>query len=1200
MAGDSNEEELLRSEALRNAAASLTRQSLERELAVERERLRITLASIGDAVISTDAAGRVTFLNPAAEDLTGWTRAEAVGRPMPDVFRIVHAHTREPVENPALRALREAAVVGLANHTILIARDGTERAIDDSAAPMRDGSGPPVGSVLVFRDVTERRRADELRERLAAIIESSEDAIVSKTLDGVIRSWNAGAERLFGYAAAEAVGRSITLIIPPERLDEERMILDRMRRGERVEHYETVRVARDGRRLDISLTVSPLRDAEGRVVGASKVARDITEKKRTERALRESEDRYRQAAAANAKFRTLFEQGTQFAGILALDGTVVEANRLCLDFCGFSRDEVVGKPFWECGWWNRSAELMDTIRGACRQAATGRPFRAESRYFVADGGERLVDLVIAPVTDDSGTVLFLAPTGIDITDRKRAEDALRESEGWHRFLSDLAAATEPLADPAEVMATVARMLAEHLGADRCAYAEVEDEAVYVITGDHPRGVPSIVGRWSVASFGAEHHRTMLANEPYVVSDADTDARIGPDDRAAFRATTIRAVICVPLHKGGRFTAAMAVHQKAPRSWAPAEVELVRTVVGRCWEALERARVARNLRESEARYRAIVEATPDCVKLVAPDGTLLQMNPAGLAMVEGDESALGRSVYNVIAPEHADAFRSFNDRVCRGEKGTLEFDVVGLKGTRRHMETAAVPLPAPSGGFTHLAVTRDVTDRRRAEDALRRSEAQFRQMADALPQIVWTARADGFVDYYNERWYEFTGFPRGEYGDESWKAVLHPDDVRRCAETYYGCVRSGDRYQIEYRFRDRRTGGYRWFLGRAYPVRDEGGRIVRWFGTCTDIDDTKRAAETIRFLADASAALAELTDPESTLQKVAALAVPFFADWCAVDVREPDGALRRVAVNHADPARVALVRELHRRYPPAPSDAQGVMRVVRTGEPEWVAVITDAMLVGSARDAEHLRGARELGLKSYISVPLKSRTGVLGALTFATAESGRVYGADDLRAVEDLAHRAVIAVENANLLAALRESDRRKDEFIALLAHELRNPLAPIRNGLEVMRLAGGLPEPAAQARDRMDRQLSHMVRLVDDLLDVSRISRGKMELRRAPVRMADVLSLAVETARPLIDEAGHDLAVSVPPEPILLDADLTRLAQVFANLLTNSARYTPRGGTIWLTATGAGREAVVTVRDTGIGIPADMLGRVFDMFSQVD
>ncbi len=184
--------------------------------------------------------------------------------------------------------------------------------------------------------------------------------------------------------------------------------------------------------------------------------------------------------------------------------------------------------------------------------------------------------------------------------------------------------------------------------------------------------------------------------------------------------------------------------------------------------------------------------------------------------------------------------------------------------------------------------------------------------------------------------------------------------------------------------------------------------------------------------------------------------------------------------------------------------------------------------------------------------------------------------------------------------ALREADRRKDDFIALLAHELRNPLAPLRNGLQVMRLAGGDAGAVAQARAMMDRQLGHMVRLIDDLLDISRISRDKMELRRTRVLLADVVSNAVETARPAIEEAGHELTVSLPPQPIFLDADLTRLAQVFSNLLTNSAKYTKPGGHIWLSAEGGSGTVTVSVRDTGIGIPADALPRIFDMFSQVD
>ena len=247
------------------------------------ELMRVTLSSIGDAVITTDTQARITSLNSVAESLTGWRAHDAVGQPLDAVFVIVNETTRQPVPNPALRALREGVAVGLANHTTLIAKDGTERAIDDSAAPIRAADGVVSGSVLVFRDITERRtwERDEASRlmaarQLASIVETSDDAIIRKSLDGTIQSWNAGAERLFGYSAEQAVGRHISLIIPPERIAEEDQIIASLKAGRRVDHFETQRRHSSGRLLWVSLTISPIEDDEGRVVAASKIARDVT------------------------------------------------------------------------------------------------------------------------------------------------------------------------------------------------------------------------------------------------------------------------------------------------------------------------------------------------------------------------------------------------------------------------------------------------------------------------------------------------------------------------------------------------------------------------------------------------------------------------------------------------------------------------------------------------------------------------------------------------------------------------------------------------------------------------------------------------------------------------------------------------------------------------------------------------------------
>ena len=258
-----------------------------------REVFRVTLRSIGDAVITTDIAAHVTYLNEVAESLTGWSLQEALGQPLERVFPIVNEATHAPVENPALRALREGIVVGLANHTVLVRKDGRECPIDDSAAPIRNEEGHVSGCVLIFRDVSaqrliERDRASQLltARLLASIVESSNDPIISKSLDGIIQSWNVAAEHLFGYTSAEAVGQHISLIIPPERLAEEDRIIARLKAGQKIEHYETERLRRNGENITVSLTISPIKDNEGNVVGASKIVRDVTEQKRLEDNLR--------------------------------------------------------------------------------------------------------------------------------------------------------------------------------------------------------------------------------------------------------------------------------------------------------------------------------------------------------------------------------------------------------------------------------------------------------------------------------------------------------------------------------------------------------------------------------------------------------------------------------------------------------------------------------------------------------------------------------------------------------------------------------------------------------------------------------------------------------------------------------------------------------------------------------------------------
>lgn len=374
-------------------------------------------------------------------------------------------------------------------------------------------------------------------------------------------------------------------------------------------------------------------------------------------------------------------------------------------------------------------------------------------------------------------------------------------------------------------------------------------------------------------------------------------------------------------------------------------------------------------EATENFRAIVAATPECVKIVASDGTLLFMNAPGLVMVgaRSPEDVIGKSVYDLIAPEYRETFRDFHGRVCLGEDGSLEFDIIGLHGERRHMETHAAPLRHTDGTIVHLAIThditerkraehdalllgaivdssddaiisknldatitswnksaervfgytasetigqpvtilippdrldeepqildrlkrgervdhfetvrktkdgrlidisltispvkdrrgniigaskiaRDVTERRRMEEALRASQASFRQLADSMPHLVWTARPNGYLDYYNERWYEFTGFSREDSSERIWERIVHPDDLQRVGRAWEEALDTGKPFTVECRLWDRAGERWRWFLGRALPVSDVQGNIVKWFGSRTDIDDQKQAEDDLR-------------------------------------------------------------------------------------------------------------------------------------------------------------------------------------------------------------------------------------------------------------------------------------------------------------------------------------------------------------------
>jgi PAS domain S-box-containing protein len=603
------------------------------------ERLRVTLSSIGDAVITTDLVGHVAALNPPAELLTGWSEAEARDRPLAEVFRIVNERTRAIVENPCEKVLRTGAVVGLANHTVLIARDGREIPIDDSAAPIKDQAGLVLGVVLVFRDATRERAATDALQRLASIVEHSGDAIVGKNIDGTITNWNAAAERLFGYAAQEAIGQNIDLIVPTDKREEASAIMQRLQTGEEIDHLDTVRLKKGGTRVPVSLQISPIRDVHGEVVGTSKTAREITARKRTE----------------------------------------------------------------------------------------------------------------------------------------------------------------------DAMALLARTSSE----------------------------------------------------------------------------------------------------------------------------------------------------------------------------------------------------------------------------------------------------------------------------------------------------------------------LHA-----------------------------------------------------------------------------------LTDLRGALQRAIRVVVPDFADWCVVCLLDEDGNIGSPAFLHRDTHQMPTLERFLRECPVEWNSATLPIRALRTSQTQHVADVSDALMSRMSRDEQMLHVVRELNPRSVISAPLLVRDRPIGTITFVRSDPKLLYSSRDVTLAEQLAQRVAIAIDNAELLGSIRAIDRQKDEFLAMLAHELRNPLGAITYATALLPTAD--TNLQTELADVVNRQLKNLSHMIDGLLDVSRISHDKIQLHKEPIEGTAVLRRAAEIYRPVCEERRQQLTVEIQCESIPLFADATRIEQIVTNLITNAIKYTPEGGTISLSATVKNGHGVIKVKDAGIGIPKDVLPRVFQLFAQAE
>ncbi|MBD1863348.1 MULTISPECIES: PAS domain S-box protein [Trichocoleus] len=505
-------------------------------------------------------------------------------------------------------------------------------------------------------------------------------------------------------------------------------------------------------------------------------------------------------------------------------------------------------------------------------------------------------------------------------------------------------------------------------------------------------------------------------------------------------------------------------------------------------------------------------------------------------------------------------------------------------------------------------------------ALRESEERFKGAFHDSAVGMALIATDGRFLQVNRSLCQMLGYSDSELLNTNFQAVTHPDDLDRTlifvCQMLTGEIQA---YEMEKRYLHKQ-GHVVWVLLNVSLVHNSQGEPVHFIAQIQDVTERKQAEEEraqliceqaaravaeaseqrSTFLAEASAVLSASLDYEATLISLARLAVPYLADLCVIDMVEDGESLRPLTVAHIDPAKEDLARQLQQYYPLRLSHLRPVLQALQTGESQLLAEVSEAAIADSTTDADYLRLIRSLHPKSVMIVPLIAAGRTIGVISFTISESQRHYNSVDLTLAEDLARRAALAVDNARLYQEAQDANRMKDEFLATLSHELRTPLNSILGWSRLLGSRKFDEVTTAKALETIERNAKSQAQLIEDILDVSRIVQGKLQLQVRPVELITVITAATDAVRPAAEAKGISLEPKLNEAATQVLGDPDRLQQIVWNLLANAIKFTPRGGQVEISLELIDSCIQIRVQDTGQGIPAEFLPHVFDRFRQAD
>jgi PAS domain S-box-containing protein len=621
---------------------------------------------------------------------------------------------------------------------------------------------------------------------------------------------------------------------------------------------------------------------------------------------------------------------------------------------------------------------------------------------------------------------------------------------------------------------------------------------------------------------------------------------------------------------------------------------------------------RFLGDLDDRLRSLVDAAEITAAAAQALGQHLDVNRCAYATVEADEdtflivgdythavpSIVGRYTFRqfgeeflrlmragesyVVADAETDRRVTATERPSYAASAIRSVICVPILKHRRFVAALAVHAAAPrhwQDGDVELVervASRcwESIERARVTRSLVDSEQQFRDLANSIANLAWMARPDGAIYWYNDQWYAYTGTTPEEMVGWGWERVHDPRILPDVKERWQQSLATGLPFEMVFPLRSA-SGEFRRFLTRVNPVRDSRGVVVQWFGTNTDVEHERRGAEATAVLRQRE----QMARQEAELQRRQLNALFTQAPMLIAVLRGPDHVIEL-----ANPP----ICQVWGR-----DEAGLVNRSIFDVLPELATVELRAVLDGVYRT-----GVAHLGAETPVTVERATGAVETGYVTFVYSPFRTIDGAiDGIFVLASDVTAQVVARQQVNALREAAEAaNRAKDEFLAMLGHELRNPLSPILTALQLMKLRGG--EGSERERTVIERQVTHLTRLVDDLLDVSRIARGKVELKEEVIEIAEVVAKALEVSSPVFEQRTHALDIDVPRHGLAVRGDPTRLSQVVSNLLTNAAKYTPPGGRVGVHARQEDADVVLCVSDTGIGIAPDVLPYVFDLFVQ--